>query len=140
MESCSKESEIVAAAMSGEMPEALASHTKGCLACSEALIAARCLQVAAIQPFDSPMPLAGIVWWKAAFDQRRRARWRVKWITRSAYVLAFLVSAPLIAPQAALLAHAFAIWAPYLEMLGYTIVPIAFALFSWSRVIARERL
>ena len=75
---CDREIEVVKATRTGFWPETLRSHTEGCEACSEALLVSQFLNEETADAITeaqatSPLPEAGLVWWKAQLRARQEA-------------------------------------------------------------------
>lgn len=92
---CDRESEVVKAARTGFWPDNLRSHTESCEACSEALLVSHYLNEEAASALDeaealSPLPEAGLVWWKAQLQVRRETARRA---TRPVAIVEALSSA-----------------------------------------------
>ena len=67
---CDREIEVIKAARTGFWPEHLRSHAESCEACAEALLVSHYLNEEAASALNtaeaiSPLPEAGLVWWKA---------------------------------------------------------------------------
>ena len=140
MKFCEHEPQIITAAAQGQLPGAFARHIESCDACSEALAAVRNLRALAEESFDTPLPSAAFVWWKATLVNRRRARERVIQIERSVYagaLLLFLFLGIQYFPSVRSLPP---ILLTGLGLVGFMFIAFVAILYVWSLRIARERL
>jgi hypothetical protein len=73
---CPRESEVLRAVEEGLWPADLRSHATACEACREVEAVASALREVVDAEAALPMPAAGDVWWRAAWQARREARER----------------------------------------------------------------
>jgi hypothetical protein len=72
---CDLEETVLNAALAGRWTDELRSHIRECAICSEVALVANACAVE-IKAVDESIPNAGLVWWKAQLQSRRRARER----------------------------------------------------------------
>lgn len=70
MTMCDREQELLHALRSGDWTPALRAHFAACESCAETAVTAEFMNQAAVT-VDSPVPPAGLVWWKAQLRARR---------------------------------------------------------------------
>lgn len=70
--SCEYEEQVVAALGAGQVPEQLAAHMEGCAVCRDVKLVFGFLESAsAVQPEDTPVATAGLIWWRARLYEKR---------------------------------------------------------------------
>jgi hypothetical protein len=72
---CDLEETVLNAALAGLWTDELRAHIRGCAICSEVALVANAFEVE-IKTVDESVPDAGLLWWKAQLQSRRRARER----------------------------------------------------------------
>ena len=78
---CANEGRVLAALLSGPMPDELAEHLTSCPVCQDAQLVWSCLEACADAAAATEIPPAGVVWWKAQLAEKRAAALRsVAWI------------------------------------------------------------
>jgi hypothetical protein len=71
---CEHEAAVLQAVETNEWPEGLRTHANACEVCSEVMLVAHYLQADAQETLaESPLPDAGLIWWKAQRQARQAA-------------------------------------------------------------------
>lgn len=134
MSDCSQESIIAAALAKGELPEELRLHLEGCAVCGEVHSIARTVQRLADGLAEEPRPSAASMWWRLNLRMRRekarRAEMPLIWMGRIFYAAVAIMAALLVASMPGALGPVAAIG---LLAVGAVVLPVAFALWGWSR-------
>ena len=134
MPKCEQESIVAAATSNGELSEQLRLHLTGCAVCREVhSVAGKMLQFAT-EVGEEHGPSAGSMWWRLNLRMRHEKARRVQaplvWMTRILYLAGVAAFALLVAsvPGVSQPAAAIGFFA-----LGVLVVPVAIALWGWSR-------
>jgi len=135
---CQYESIIAASLANGELPENLRVHLTGCAVCAEVhSVAGRMLQFAdglAEELAEEPRPSAASMWWRLNLlmrqEKARRAQMPLVWMGRICCAAIAIVTGLLVATMPGPVRPAATVG---LLALGAVALPVAIALWGWSR-------
>ncbi|BCS35760.1 hypothetical protein TBR22_A49940 [Luteitalea sp. TBR-22] len=111
---CPREPEVLRAVEEGRWPADLRAHAEACQACREVETVTAALREVVDAEAALPMPAAGDVWWRAAWQARREARARalrpLDTLERSEPLVAMVALVILLVARGDLVLHAAARW------------------------------